>query len=110
MLKAGLLSPSRQIALQSPAGQWSSPCISWTSRPVAVLSHQPTNAAVANVQPELLQFFGHSWTAAAAQAETGLFLDMSQPDHVGPLSMAGRTATISPQASFADIQNLEKTV
>lgn len=54
------------------------------------------SAAVANFQPKLLQFFGHSWTAVAAQAETELSLDMSEHDHVGLLPTAGRTTVISP--------------
>ena len=36
--------------------------------PYAVLAHQPTNAAMADVQTELLQLFGHSWAAVAAKA------------------------------------------
>ena len=40
----------------------------------AILAHQSANPAMTDVQTHLLQFFGHAWTAIAAQAETGLFL------------------------------------
>ena len=54
---------------------------------------------MANVQTQLFEFFGHSWTAIAAQAETRLFLDMGQNDHVGPLPLAGWAAAIGAQAT-----------
>lgn len=37
-----------------------------SSNRYAVLAHQPTNTTVAQVQTDLLQFFGHAWTAIAS--------------------------------------------
>lgn len=65
---------------------------------------------MADVYAQLFQFLGHPWTAVAAQAETGLFLDVCQNHHVGPLPLAGRAAAIGAQTTFADIQNLAKAV
>jgi hypothetical protein len=65
---------------------------------------------MANVPTRLLEFFGHSWTSISAQAEPGLFLDMGQHDHVGPLPLTGGSAATGAQATFADIQNLTKAV
>ena len=59
-----------------------------------------------NVQAKLLQFFGHAWTAIAAQAETGLFLDMGQDNHVSPLPLAGRSAAISTQTAGTDFEDV----
>jgi len=46
----------------------------------AVLAYQSANSAITDVQTYLFQFFGHAWTAIAAQAETGLFLDVGQDE------------------------------
>ncbi len=65
--------------------------------------HEPADAAVANVQAPLFQFFRHSRTAVAAQAETRLFFDVSQNDYARPLPLAGRSAAIGTQATFTGI-------
>lgn len=54
--------------------------------------HEPADAGVANVQTQLFQFFRHSRTAVAAQAETRLFFYVSQNDYARPLPLAGRSA------------------
>jgi len=104
MLNAWLLSPSRQHrdAMRLP-GNGGHLIFLGPFNPDAVFAHKPADAAVANVQTQLFQFFRHSRTAVAAQAETRLFFDVSQDDHVRPLPLAGRSAAIGTQASFADI-------
>lgn len=47
---------------------------SFNSNPV--FAHQATDAPVPDIDTDLLQFFGHSGTAIAAQAQTRLFLDV----------------------------------
>ena len=68
----------------------------------------PTNAPdppVPNIDPNFLQFFGHSWAAIAAQAQTRLFLDVGQNNHVRALPAAGGAAAEGPQATRADIHH-----
>lgn len=63
---------------------------------LSLLTHQTAHATVADVNAHFLQLFGHPWSAIAAQAETQLFLDMSQRDRIRPLSAAGWTAATCP--------------
>ena len=65
---------------------------------------------MADIDAELLQFLGHSWPAVAAQAQTGLFLDMRQNNHVRALPAAGRAAPESPQPARADVHDLTQTI
>ena len=51
------------------------------------------------VKAKPLQLFYHPWTAIAAQAETGLFLDMRQDHHVGSLPLAGWATAIGAQVT-----------
>jgi hypothetical protein len=51
---------------------------------------------VPDIDPSFLQFFGHPWAAIAAKAQTGLFLDVGQNDHVRMMPAAGWTAAESP--------------
>ncbi len=44
--------------------------------PYSIFPHQTPRPTVADVQAKLLQLFGHSGTAIAAQAEPGLLLDV----------------------------------
>ena len=44
-----------------------------------VLTHQPSNPAMPNIDTDLLQLFGHSWPAIAAKAQARLLLDKSNP-------------------------------
>ena len=70
-----------------------------------VFTHQPPDPPVPHIYPNVLEFFGHSRSAIAAQAQTGLFLDMGQNDHVRALPAAVRVATKGPQATRADVHH-----
>jgi hypothetical protein len=61
-----------------------------------VFAHQATDAPVSDIDTDLLQFFGHSWAAIAAQAQTRLFFDVRQNDQVSALPPAGRSTAESP--------------
>jgi hypothetical protein len=75
-----------------------------------VLAHQATDAPVTDINANLFQFFGHSWAAVTAQAQTRLFLDMRQHNQICPLPAAGRSATESPKSARADVHNLTQPV
>jgi hypothetical protein len=75
-----------------------------------VFAHQATDAPVSDIDTNLLQFFGHSRAAVAAQAQTRLFLDVGQNDQISALPAAGGTVPESPQATRADIQDLAQPV
>lgn len=72
----------------------------------AILAHQSANQAMTDVQTHLFQFFGHAWTAIAAHAETRLFLNVGQDNHVSPLPLAGRSAAISTQTAGTNLQDV----
>ena len=61
----------------------------------AVLTHQPANTAVPDVQADLFSLFRHAWPAITAEAETRLLFDMRQRDQIRPLSAAGGSAAES---------------
>ena len=65
---------------------------------------------MAHINPNFLQFFGHSRPAIAAQAQARLFLDMGQNDHVCVLPAAGRAAAKGPQATRADVHHLTQPI
>ena len=71
-----------------------------------VLAHQATHPAVPHIDANFLQLFGHSGPAVAAQAQTRLFLDVGQDDHISTLPAAGRTAAERPQSARADVHDL----
>ena len=120
ILKSWLLSPFRQIAMQSPAGQWSSPCISSSSRPVCCSRASfgrhdsvqrldqalsvPLSSSVVSSYPEAVPTLSGHCCATPCRAT-----DVSQNTYVCPLPLSGQTAAIGTKASFADIQNLAKT-
>ena len=58
-----------------------------------------------NVQADLFQLLGHAWSAITAQAETRLFFDMRQRDHIRALSAASGATAMRPQAARADGHN-----
>jgi len=62
----------------------------------AILAHQSANPAMTNVQPQLLQFFGHSGAAVALQAQAVLLPDMGEQNQVSPLAAAGWVAPPGP--------------
>ena len=49
-----------------------------------------------NIQADLFQFLSHTRPAIAAKAETGLFFDVGQRDHIRPLSATGWAVTERP--------------
>ena len=55
----------------------------------AVVAHQSTNTAVAHIQTDLVQLFGHAWPTIATKNEPPLFFDMRQCDEIRPLSATG---------------------
>ena len=55
----------------------------------AVVAHQTPNTAVPDIKANLFEFFSHTRPAIAAKAETGLFFDVGQRDHVRALSATG---------------------
>ena len=59
----------------------------------AVLTHQPAQAAVADIQANFFQLFCYPWPAIAAQTETRLFLDVRHRDKIGSLTTAGSAVT-----------------
>lgn len=59
--------------------------------------------AVADAQPKLFQFQGHTWAAMAAQRQTILFSDMGQDTHVLALAVAEMTAALCSKPVRADI-------
>lgn len=61
---------------------------------------------MADVQAQLLQLFGHAWTAIAVQAEPPIFLNVGQNDHLGSLSLAGPAAAKGVQTAFIDIRHV----
>lgn len=63
-----------------------------------------------DIDTDLLQFFGHSEPAVAAQAQARLFLDMRQHNHIRALPAAGRPAAESPLSAWADVHDLTKPV
>jgi len=75
-----------------------------TIRGIVFLSNA-TDAPVPDIDTDLLQFFGHSWAAIAAQAQARLLLDMRQNHHIHALPAAGRTAAERPQSAGADIHH-----
>ena len=58
-----------------------------------------TNTTMANIQADLFQLFRHTWSTIAAQAKTGLFVDMGQRDQIRPLSAAGWAAAERTQTT-----------
>ena len=76
----------------------------------AICREGAAHAPMANIDANVLEFFSHRWPAIAAQAQTGLFLDVGQNDHIGALPAAGGTVPESPQATRADIQDLTQPV
>ena len=46
------------------------------------------DAAVADIQSNLVQFLGHPWPTVAAQTDTGLFFDVYQRHQITALSAA----------------------
>jgi len=119
MLNLWLLSPSRQIALQSPVPLPCSTCKACvrggngrhlvfprSHHRYAVLTHQTANTSMADVQTDLFQFLSHARATVATQAETGLFLDMRQRDHIRSLPAAGWPTAERTQTAHADIHNL----
>ena len=59
-----------------------------------------------NIQADLFQFLSHTRPAIAAKAETGLFFDVGQRDHIRPLSATGWAVTERPSAARADIHDM----
>ena len=49
-----------------------------------------------NIQADLFQFLSHTRPAIAAKAETGLFFDVGQRDHIRRLSATGWAVTERP--------------
>ena len=74
-----------------------------------VLAHYPANTTVANVKAQLLQFFGHSWTAVAAQRQLMLLSNVRQKHHIRALASAHWTGAKSPKATRANIHDLAQT-
>ena len=54
----------------------------------AVLAHQTAHTPVTDVQPQLLQLFGHPWPSIALQAEPMLLTDVGEKGHIITLSLA----------------------
>lgn len=65
--------------------------------------------AVSDVQTDFLQLLGHPWASVAAQAETRLFFDVRQNNHIRSLPLSGRAAAMCAQPTYNDTQNLAKT-
>ena len=103
MLNLWSLSPSRQIALQSLAGDGRYLVFASSDNGYAVLAHQPANASVPNIQADLFQLFCHPRPALAAQAETGLFIDMCKCHQIGPQPATGGTAAEGPECSSINL-------
>lgn len=80
-----------------------------TIRGIIFLSNA-TDAPVPDIDTDLLQFLGHSWAAVAAQAQTRLFHDVGQNDHIRALPAAGGTVPESPQSARADVHGLAQPV
>src|SRR6056297_3915410 len=72
----------------------------------AVITHQASDAAVADWQAQLFQFLGHAWPAIAAERQGELFTDMSQYNHVLALALAEGAASEGPIPSRAVIHDL----
>ncbi len=76
----------------------------------AILTHQPADTTVPDVQADLLQLFRHPRPPVAAQAETRLFFDVCQRDQVRSFSVAGRAAAERPQTTRADANDTAQTI
>lgn len=60
---------------------------------IGIFAHQPANATVANVEPQLFHLLGHAPTAIATQRQAEVFMDVSQHDHALALAQTkGPTA------------------
>ena len=70
-----------------------------------VFTHQPPDPPVPHIYPNVLESFGHSRSAIAAQAQTGLVLDVGQNDHVRALPAAGGAAVKGPQPARTDVHH-----
>ena len=53
--------------------------------------HQPTDATLANSEPDLFQLHGHPRTAIAAEAQPILFPDVGQHLHIRARALADRS-------------------
>ena len=71
-----------------------------------LFAHQTPNPAWPHIDADLLQLFGHAGPAVATQAQTRLFLDVRQNDHIHALPAVGWTAAERPQPARADIHDL----
>lgn len=76
----------------------------------SVLTHQPPDTPVPDIDANLLEFFGHPGPAMAAKAQPRLLLDVRQNDHVHVLPAAGRAAAKGSQPTRADIHHLAQPV
>ena len=61
-----------------------------------VFAHQTPDTAMTNIDTNLFQSLRHPRPAIAAKAQTRLFLDMGQNDHVCALPAAGRAVAENP--------------
>src|SRR6056297_3390124 len=72
----------------------------------AVVTHQASDAAVADWQAQLFQLLGHAWPAIAAERQGKLFTNVREQHHVLSLALAQRTISIGAISSWADIHDL----
>jgi hypothetical protein len=70
-----------------------------------ILTHQTTYTPVPDIQPQLLQLFGHTGAAIALQTKTVLLTDMDQKYHIIPLALAHGTYPPSPEPARCDLHN-----
>ena len=75
-----------------------------------VVTHQPPNPTMTNIDPDLLQLLCHPGPAITTKTEARLFLDVGQNDHVRMLSATGRAAPKGPHPPRADVHNLTQPV
>ena len=79
------------------------PC-SFNDNPV--FAHQTPDPVMTYIDTDLFQFLRHPRPAIVAKAQTRLFFDMGQNDHVCALPAAGRAAAYGPQPARADVHDL----
>ena len=63
-----------------------------------------------NVQTNLFELFGHTWSAVTSQAETRLFLDVGQRHQIRSLPATGWAVAKGPQSTSAASNNAAETV
>lgn len=76
----------------------------------AILAHQTANTTMTDSKADLFQFLRHPWATITAKAVMVLFSNVSQQDHVLPLSIAHRTSTPRSVSSRCNTQNMAQAI